>query len=124
MTGQRFVVAAGLIGLAVLTVVLLLSSLASVSNVRIDSFQHSADPQKLIVNVTIGVGDEIVERSVNEDARSVEVTVRVRKPVGPSLLLGIPVPIVVSLKQPLGDRVVLDYEGNPVRDLGIYLPPG
>ncbi|SRR6266542_3161117 len=124
MTGQRFVVAAGLIGLAVLTVVLFLSSLASVRNVRIDSFQHSNDPQKLIVNVTIGLGDEIVERSLSEDARSVKITVRVRQPVGPSLLLGIPVPIVVSLKQPLEDRVVLDYDGRQVRDLGIYFPPG
>ena len=124
MTGQRFVIAAAVIGLVVLTVVLFLGSLASVRTVRIDSFQHSTDPQKLIVNVTIGLGDEIIERSVNEDERSVKVTVRVRQPTGSRVLLGIPVPIVVSLKQPLAERAVVDYDGSPVCDLGQYFAPG
>jgi hypothetical protein len=124
MTGQRFVVAAGVIGLVVLTVVLFLSSLASVRTVRIDSFQRSADPRKLIVNVVIGLGDEIVERSVDEDGRAVKITVRVREPGGVRVLLGIPAPILVSLKQPLEGRAVLDYDGSPVRDLGVYFAPG
>lgn len=124
MTIQRVVVAAGVIGLVALTVLLFVGSLASVRAVRIDSFQHSADPRKLIVNVVIGLGDEIVERSVDEDTRSVRITVRVREPGGARDLLGIPVPIVVSLKQPLDARAVLDHDGTPVRDLGQYLPPG
>jgi len=124
MTGQRFVVAAAVIGLVVLTVVLFLSSLAGVRTVRIDSFQRSGDQQKVIVNVTIGVGDEIAERSVDEDERTVKVTVRVREPTAPRVSLGIPVPIVVSLKQPLADRAVVDYDGSPARDLGMYVAPG
>jgi hypothetical protein len=91
MTRERFIVAAGVIGLAVLTIALYLSSLASVRNVRLDSFQRTADPHK--------------------------------KP-GPRLLLGIAVPILVSLKQPLQGRSVLDYDGSPVRDLGQYFAPG
>jgi hypothetical protein len=124
MTGQRFVVGAAVIGLIVLTVVLFLSSLAAVDTVRIDSFQRSADPQKIIVNVTIGLGDEIAERSVREDERGVTVTVRTRRTLGPKPALGIPLPVVVSLKQPLGDRAVLDYDLRQVRDLGIYFAPG
>jgi hypothetical protein len=123
MTVQRVVVAAGVIGLAVLTVVLFLSSIATVQTVRIENFQHTADPQKLIVNVVIGLRDEIVERSVDEDARAVKIIVRVRKPTGVRLSLGVPVPILVSLKQPLEGRVVLDHDGSPVRDLGQYFGP-
>ena len=124
MTRQRFIVAAGVIGLVVLTVVLIFSSLASTRAVRIDSFQRSADPNKVIVTVTIGLGDELAERSVDEDDRTVKVTVRVREPTGPRDLLGIPVPVVVSLKRPLEGRVVLDHDGNQVRDLGMYSAPG
>lgn len=124
MTRERFVVAAGVIGLVVLTVVLFLGSLTSTRAVRIDSFQRSADPNKVIVNVTIGLGDELAERSVDEDERTVRVTVRVKQPAGPRDLLGIPVPVVVSLKRPLEGRLVLDHDGDQVRDLGMYSAPG
>ena len=124
MTRERFVVGAAVVGLIVLTVALFLTSFGSVDTVRIDSFQRSADRQKIIVNVTVGVGDEIAERSVKEDARSVIVTVRTRRMLGPKVSLGIPIPVVVSLKQPLEGRAVLDYDGRPVRDLGIYFAPG
>lgn len=123
MTRERFVVAAGVAGLVVLTVVLFASSLASTRAVRIDSFQRSADPHKVIVNITIGLGDELAERSVDEDERSVKVTVRVKEPSGPRDLLGVPVPVVVSLKRPLEGRTVLDHDGNGVRDLGMYAGP-
>jgi hypothetical protein len=123
MTRERFVVAAGVVGLIVLTVVLFLGSLANTRTVRIDSFQRSADPRKIIVNVTIGVGDELAERSVDEDERTVKVTVRVRQPTGPRELLGIPVPVVVSIKRPLEGRTVLDQDGIQVRDLGLYVGP-
>jgi hypothetical protein len=124
VTGQRFIVAAGVIGLVVLTVMLFLGTITSMRAVRIDSFQRSADPTKVIVHVTIGLGDELAERSVNEDERTIKITVRVKQPTGPRELLGIPVPVVVSLKRPLEDRVVLDHEGNQVRDLGMYYVPG
>src|SRR5688572_14247235 len=123
MTRERFVVAAGLVGLVVLTVVLFLSSLANTRTVGIDSFQRSADPHKIIVNVTLGLGDELAERSVDEDERTVRVTVRVKEPAGPRDLLGVPVPVVVSLKRPLEGRTVLDHDGKGLRDLGLYAGP-
>lgn len=124
MSGQRFIVAAGVAGLVVLTVVLFLATLASVSTASIDGFQRSADARKIIVNITIGVGDEVVERSVAEDDRGVRVTVRVRQAPGPKISLGVPVPVLVSLKDPLGSRAVLDHDGRVVRDLGQYFAPG
>lgn len=123
MTGQRFIVVAAVIGLAVLTGVLFVSSLASVRTVRIDSFQRTADPQKLVLNVVLGLGDELAERSVDEDAQKVRITVRVREPSGARDLLGIAVPVLVTLRTPLNGRAVLDHDGSPVRDLGQYSPP-
>ena len=123
MTGQRFIVVAAVIGLAVLTAVLFVSSLASVRTVRIDSFQRTADPQKLVLNVVLGLGDELAERSVDEDAQKVRITVRVREPSGARDLLGVAVPVLVTLRAPLEGRAVLDHDGSPVRDLGQYSPP-
>jgi hypothetical protein len=123
VTGQRFIVAAAVIGLAVLTIALFASSLVSVRTIRIDSFQRTADPQKLVVNVVLGLGDELAERTVDEDARNVRITVRVREPAGARDLIGVPVPILVTLRAPLDGRSVLDYDGSAVRDLGQYLGP-
>jgi hypothetical protein len=124
VTSQRFIVGAGVVGLAVLTLLLFTASLAGLSTARLDSFQRSADTRKIIVNITIGVGDEVVERSASEDAQSVRVTVRVRQAPGPKVSLGVPVPLVIALKEPLGSRAVLDDQGHPVRDLGTYVAPG
>ena len=66
---------------------LFLGSLAKHAHRRIDSFQRSADPHKIIVNVTMGLGDELAERSVDEEQRTVRVTVRVKEPAGPRDLL-------------------------------------
>ena len=75
MTGQRFVVAASVIGLIVLTVVLFLTSVATVHTARINSFQRTGDPRKIVVNVIIGFGVDIAERTVREGPQSVSVTV-------------------------------------------------
>lgn len=125
MTGQRFVVAAGVLGLVVLTVVLFFSTLAGVRSATIDSFQRTGDPRKIVVNVTIGLGTEIAERTVREDTETVTVTVNVRQSPGPNAALGLWVPVLVSLKEPLGERAVLDSTGLTVREVGgIYMPAG
>jgi hypothetical protein len=125
VTRQRFIVAAGVIGLIVHSVVLFISAHASVRTVTIDSFQRTGDPRKIVVNVTIGLGTEIAERNVREDANAVTVTVNVRQSPGSYPALGLWVPVLVSLKEPLGDRAVLDPTGRAVRDVGgIYMPAG
>ena len=124
MTPQRFVIAASVVGLVVLTVVLFVSSLATVHTARINSFQRTGDPRKIVVNVIIGYGVDIAERTVREDATSVTVMVAVRQDPGTYPAVAFTVPVLVGLKDPLGDRAVLDQDGQAVRDAGDYLPPG
>jgi hypothetical protein len=124
MTGQRFVVAAGLIGLAILTIVLVLSSLATIHSARIISFQRTGDTRKIVVNIVTGLGTEIAERTVKEDAQTVSVTVNMRQSPGTYPAIAFYLPVVISLKDPLGDRRVLDADGTTVRDLGNYVAPG
>jgi hypothetical protein len=118
MTLQRFIVAAAVIGLAVLTIALLISSLTAVHNASISTFQRTGDPRKIVVNVTIGLGTEIAERNVREDASTVTVAVGVRQMPGTYPAVAFEVPVLVSLKDPLGDRPVRDADGHTVRDLG------
>ena len=124
MTGQRFVVAAALVGMALLTVVLVLSSLATIHSAQIISFQRTGDARKIVVNIVTGLGTEIAERTVREDAQTVTVTVNVRQSPGTYPAIAFYLPVVVSLKDALGDRHVLDANGNSVRDLGTYIAPG
>jgi hypothetical protein len=124
MTVQRFIVGAAVIGLIVLTVVLFFSSLAALNTASIASFQRTSDPRKIVVNVTIGLGVDVAERTVREDAKSVIVTVSIRQNPGAYPAIAFLVPVLVSLKEPLGDRVVLDPGGKTVRDVGDYRPPG
>ena len=124
MTRQRFIVAAAVAGLVVLTLVLFLSSLATVNTARIASVQRTGDTRKIVVNVIIGLGVDIAERSVREDAKTVVVTVAVRQNPGVYPLIAFMVPVLVSLKDPLGERAVLDSTGQTVRDVGDYRPPG
>src|SRR5712691_2041935 len=116
---QRFIIVASVIGLAVLTVALFLSSLATVHTANINSFQRTADPTKIVVNIITGLGTDIAERTVREDATTVTVTVAVRQNPGTYPAIAFFLPVVVSLKDPLGDRTVLDAAGQPVRDAGI-----
>ena len=124
MSGQRFIIVASVIGLAVLTIVLFLSSLATVHTANINSFQRTADPTKIVVNIITGLGTDIAERTVREDATTVSVTVAVRQNPGTYPAIAFFLPVVVSLKDPLGDRAVLDAAGQPVRDAGMYVVPG
>ena len=124
MTGQRFVVGAALVGLALLTVVLVLSSLATIHTAQIISFQRTGDPRKIVVNIVTGLGTEIAERTVREDAQTVTVTVNMRQSPGTFPAIAFYLPVVVSLKDALGERRVLGANGETVRDLGIYIAPG
>ena len=124
MTGQRFAVAAALVGMALLTVVLVLSSLATIHSAQIISFQRTGDARKIVVNIVTGLGTEIAERTVREDAQTVTVTVNMRQSPGTYPAIAFYLPVVVSLKDALGDRRVLDANGNTVRDLGMYIAPG
>ena len=123
MTRTGIIVGASLAGLAVLSFLVASSILNSGRIVPIDSFQRTADPMKIVVVVTIGLLDDFAERTVSEDASSVKIVVRVRTRAGSSVALGVPVPVTVSLREPLGSRIVTDGSGRAVPDLGTYRMP-
>jgi len=106
--------------------VLLTGTTLQVRPARVESFQRTGDPRKIVANVVIGLDDEIVGSSAVEDATTARVTVRVKPPVGPGFrpAIGIGVPVVVMLNDPIGSRAVLDASsGAPVHDLGMYQTP-
>ena len=122
MTRDRIVVGASLVGLAVLSFLIGSSILNSGRIATIDGFQHTGDPTKIVAVLTIGLLDDLADRTVIEDATSVKITVRVRSRAGSAPALGVIVPVILSLREPLGTRSVTDGSGRAVRDLGMYLP--
>jgi hypothetical protein len=102
------------------------ASTPTVRTARVESFQLTGDPRKIVANVVIGLDDEIVGASAAEDATTVRIAVRIKPPTGPGFrpAIGIRVPVVVMLKDAIGDRAVSDpSSGAPVRDLGMYQVP-
>jgi len=123
MTRTRVFVGATLVGVAVLTIALFITTLGQGGTAQIVGYQHTGDPRRIVVVVALGQLDDIAERQVSEDDRSVRVTVRKRTTPGtaPDVLLYFPV--TVALERALGDRAVLDQKGAPVTDLGTYQAP-
>jgi len=116
-------VGAAVLGLAVLTIALAYESLNQTGIARIVGYQHFGDDRGIVVIVSVGALQDIAEREVKEDGSTVKVTVHVRRPAGtvPAYLIVVPVPI--SLHEVLRDRRVLDQDGAPVEDLGVYQKP-
>ena len=119
--GSVIAVAAG-IGLVVLSVGLDVFAVGQEATAQITGYQRTADPRRIVVIVNVFPATDILEREAKEDGTTVRVTVRVRNPSS-SPALGVPLPVVVSLQQPIGDRRVLDQNGAPVPDLGTYRSP-
>jgi hypothetical protein len=122
MTRDRIIVGASLAGLAILSFLIGSSILNSGRIATIDGFQHTADPTKIVAVLTIGLLDDLADRTVIEDSTSVRITVRVRSRAGNVPALGVVVPVILSLRDPLGTRSVTDSSGRVLRDLGMYVP--
>ena len=90
---------------------------------KIGGYQHYGDERGIVVIVQVGALTDIAERKVEEDATSVKVTVHVRRPAGTFPGYLILLPVAIPLHGGLRDRAVLDQDGAPVRDLGVYQPP-
>lgn len=86
----------------------------------VDEFQRTGDERKLVACVLSERGEDILGSSARETVDAVFVTVRLRRP--PSWyfhdLAGIPLPVVVTLHDPLGGRAVIDVRtGRVVREV-------
>ena len=123
MTRERLIVGAALVGLVALTVFLGYEGLNQGGVAKIVGYQHFGDERGIVVIVQLGSLQDIAEREIKEDASTVKVTVHIRRPSGAVLGYLIVVPVPVSLHDGLRDRRVLDQDGAPVRDLGVYQVP-
>jgi hypothetical protein len=86
----------------------------------VDAYARTGDERKLIACVVSGRGEELVGSSAREDPTTVTVTVRLRRPPGWYAydLVGIPLPVVVTLREPLGSRTVIDtWSGQRAREV-------
>lgn len=127
----RWLVTGAVAGLVVgvATVALLIPRLATVPGLvgpgaPIDSFQRTYDPRQIVVVAVIGNGDEVIGSSVRETSEAVTVIVNVKSPCcGPRTAEGYLVPVTVHLRDPLGDRIILDPQGRQARDMGEYRAP-
>jgi hypothetical protein len=86
----------------------------------VEAYQRTGDERKIVACLITGRGEELRGSSAREDAKTVAVTVRLRRP--PSWyfsdLVGISLPVVVVLRDPLGGRTVIDQlRGTPVREV-------
>jgi hypothetical protein len=118
----RLLLALGLVAIVITSLFLVLRD----ANVRtlehLDGYQRTGDTRKIVVSATIGIAVDVIEASAHEDAASVTVRVRVRPRPGTYPSIGVWVPVVVELRDPLGERTVLDPSHDAVRDLGMYRP--
>ena len=91
----------------------------------IDGFRRTGDPKTILVDTVIGGGDVIVGYAARETPSSVLLAVRARNTnSGWSDLVGHWMPVVVSLREPLGERTVIDARsGYRLRDASAPVPP-
>lgn len=110
--------------LVVLVGALILSNDAvQIRDARLGSFQRTYEGNVIVVTVITGIGERITGSSTVEDANTVRVIVKVRRSGGTVPAIALLLPTIVRLGAPLGDRTVLDAQGEPVPDLGDYAPP-
>jgi hypothetical protein len=123
LTLRARLLAATALFLVALAVVIALASATSVEDVRVDSYQSTADPRQIVANVTVGLSYEVIEQSAREDQNAVTLVVRARRPSGSWPAIGIFVPVPITLRADLADRAVLDASGRVVPRHGTYGPP-
>ncbi|MDQ2951219.1 MAG: hypothetical protein M3R54_03040 [Chloroflexota bacterium] len=111
---------AAIVGLIAITAFLAYEGLNSSGSAQIVGYQQTGDPRRIVIVVALGRLEDIAEREIKEDARSVTVNVHTRsqRGIAPSDLTFFPV--TVSLQSGLGTRTVLDHNGTAVRYLGVF----
>jgi hypothetical protein len=82
-----------------------------------ESYWRTGDALQIVTLITVGIGDEVVGRNLVEDAGTVRVSVRVRQNFSDKPALGVRIPVAITLKRVLLDRVVQDSTGHAVREI-------
>jgi len=123
VTRSRVIVGGVVIGLIAITIWLAVEGTTSIGIAKIVGYQHYGDERGIVVFVGVGALTDIAERTVEADAKTVKVTVHVRRPSGSFPAYLIYLPVAIPLHDGLGDRRVLDQDGVDVKDLGVFGPP-
>jgi hypothetical protein len=123
LTLRARLLAAAALFIVAAAVVVAFASASSVTDIRLDSYQLTADPRQIVANVTVGLSYEITEHSAREDPTAITVTVRARRPSGSWPSIGIVVPVPITLRSDLADRTVVDSFGSVVPQHGTYRAP-
>ena len=82
-----------------------------------ESYWRTGDSLQIVTVITVGIGDEMVARNLNEDAGTVRISLRVRENFSNKPALGVRIPVAITLRQPLGDRVVENSTGKVVPEI-------
>lgn len=80
------------------------------------AYAKTADPNQIVLYVTVGLGDEVIAVNVQETSSAVTASVRVRQRYTDKPSLGVNVPHVAALSSPLGSRKVLDGNGRELEE--------
>jgi hypothetical protein len=111
------------IGLIAITIWLAVEGTSSIGTAKIVGYQHYSDDLGIVVLVTVGAFQDLAERTVEADARSVKVTVHALRPGGTFPAYAIVLPVAIPLHDGLRGRRVLDQDGVEVQDLGVFGRP-
>ena len=119
----RIITAAAIVGLIAITIFLAYEGINSSGSAQIVGYEQTGDPRRIVIVVALGRLEDIAEREIREDSRSVTVSVHTRSQRGTAPADLTVFPVTVSLQSGLGTRTVLDRTGTAVRYLGMYEPP-
>ncbi len=78
----------------------------------LEGYTRTGDPRQIVVTAIVGLGDEVSGKSVSEGDAKVVISLRVRQPPTDKPAVGIRIPVAVTLKSPLGARIVVDGGGR------------
>ena len=120
----RIITGGAIAGLVAITVYLAYVGLNAPGSAQIVGYQQTGDPRRIVIVVAVSRLEDIAEREVHEDARSVTVNVHTTRSQGGTVPGDLTfLPVTVALQSGLGTRTVLDRAGNAVKSLGTYQAP-
>jgi len=86
-------------------------------DVQPQSYWKTGDSLQIVTLITVGIGDEAIGKTLREESGSVRISIRVREVTASKAALGIRIPVAVTLKAALGNRVVQDSTGRVVPEI-------
>jgi hypothetical protein len=100
--------------LAAIAIFLALDSMIT-GPAKIDSYRRSADDRHVTVSLILAPIDAVIGQSLREEPNRIVVSVRIRRPPAITTSFAVFSQVTFDLGDPLGSRLVVDQDGNVVR---------